>query len=485
MRLRLAAVVFAGAGFVLPAVAGEAEVRQAIDDLARLYAPAEGATLAFSFSGRARITSQNSVHQVVLPALEILYKGIRFQLGDLPLTLREQNDGRLAFQAAIPLTVLVRDPDYQELGQATLRAPKFSASFDPGLFAFTAVEFLTGPVEFRMTYDDASFKIGSIALTHAAGATTPRNWITQTSGKFSRVEYRRRDFAMSIAEVASNHRLVDIDLASYGAAAKANGIDPLVAWPQFGDSAGMSAGLGAVLGGTHIGSVVSDSRLTGVVSKGGGSFGFSVGAVGIAATLADFEATRANLRMGVKIDQLAIGAEIGPGVAPLLLPRAATVDLELKNLPIAALIAMAEQSPVLGIEPTDGPFEFFQKLTGETALNLRLHPSRIESQALTVALTGGFVTDAISALGGQGTLVFEISGLQGAIQRLRQQRDDPLAAQAAAFCLILQSIGKPIGPGTRADNPLSYELALNAAGETLLNGIDIGTLLGLLQPPAR
>jgi hypothetical protein len=363
------------------------------------------------------------------------------------------------------------------MGQRSLRGV-----FDPRLFAFTSLEAGAAPV--RVTLDGGGFSLGlaTASLTHAAGPLSRTRWVTQTNVALTGLGATLDGVGtMAVAEASLSQRLQDIDLARYGAFARATGADPLAFFPRFGRVGTEAEMLANLFDGVGLGQIETESRLSGVAATYGGSYRATMREFSSQSTLSDLAGGRASYGGRLSLKDMALPTGLSP-LYQRFVPRTLEFEFTAANLPLADTLRLMRSQRTDAAPQFVSPLGRLRELATGSNVTFELKPSRIESPALDLALTGVAAADAAVSWGGRAALAIEVSGLQQAAAALRQATNDREAIAAAAALLVLQGIGKPVEPNGRAAGKLRYDLAFDGRGAFLVNGLDVGLLMSLIAP---
>lgn len=196
--------------------------------------------------------------------------------------------------------------------------------------------------------------------------------------------------------------------------------------------------------------------------------------------------------LAIEYQANALEATPVPEPAAHFVPHNLTVHLVFDGLPVmdaATMVRNVAESGVLDPETfEEDAFDFvalsLQQSMVRHASSFRIRKLDYDSSALNATATGEIVAPAASPAMAVGSVRLEIAGLERLMRRLLEaaaETSDEGALETAQSLALMQAMGvrSEDAGGTRH----LYDLALADDGRILLNGNDVGVLMGDLAEP--
>ena len=212
----------------------------------------------------------------------------------------------------------------------------------------------------------------------------------------------------------------------------------------------------------------------------------------LALGMTGLDGNRGSLVLEYEVD--ALDAAPVPELAAHFVPHDLVIDLTFDGLPVmdaATMVLNMMESAVLDPEAfEDAPEAVFnfvalslQRRMVQQASSFQIRELAYDSSVLNATATGEIVAFAASPVMAVGSVRLEIAGLERLMRRLEAAAEagDEEALEAAQSLALMQamSVRSEDAGGARH----LYDLALADDGRILLNGNDVGVLMGALAEP--
>lgn len=228
-----------------------------------------------------------------------------------------------------------------------------------------------------------------------------------------------------------------------------------------------------------------------------------MGGANFRARLTDLELWDESSETTVSLDQLAIrggadsmdkalssasfgfegrGLSIDPVPGPeQFVPQMFNLQVSVSKIPSGILTGIVSAAAAPGPGPAKDPAELGLAAVTEAGTELTIDAFQVDVPVASTTITGGarFARDA--ALGGVANVSVELRGLDNAVKALQPKgkKPDPATQDALGFLTMLQAMGQA-SKDSQGRDLRTYKFELTAQGQFLLNGADMGPLLGAM-----
>lgn len=482
---------------------GAAAMRAALaEGLRQAFPPAEGGT-DFRWAGEPQVTPAGDHYDVALPALTIASpEDTRLEVGSILLKIAPRPDASYAVEATLPASMRLRNGDAPS-GSLTIGRQRFTGIWSAAVENFISADLAFGDLTLAGTKEDGTkedgaLRIGSLTATQDLRPDGPGTWGGPIAAALS-------DVALTDPQEGTLLKVGGMTMeSSYGrvSLARLAEFKALAATHAAAGTEPPAAKILPLLGGMF-GEASVRTRITGLsAGNAEGRIGFNLATFSIGMHDLDREASTATL--GFQGDGLTI--EPAPGPKPFM-PERFDVQVSLNRIPNAALgqailaMAVLDEREEAGGQKQGGQKKDGQNTSLDDARDiiaaamgkLLLEASsqagtelRIDRLALDTPATSGSVTGAArvvssAALSTVGGAEIVLRGLDAAAAALKPKpgaKPDAEAQQALGIIAMLQAMGQQGKDGAGKD-VRTYRIEVTEAGRILLNGADMGALMGM------
>ena len=482
------------------------------DGLARWFPkPAEDSegTLV-EWDGEPVVTPTGTHYTVALPKLSVENaEGTRIEVGTVLLTVAPQDGGTFAVTATLPdrMKVLEVDDegeDYVESATLAIGKQQFKGVWSAAFETMLTVDAAYSDLALTAKDGQGAIRVGSATFMQEMkpdGATT---WSGPGAFALSNLaiqdEKKREVFKLS--GLALENTLTRADLSR---------ITEMQKLSQRHTAAGTSptvAELLPVMRGI-IGGGSMRMRLSGLSAlhpEDGTKV--ALGQLAIRGGVEDMDQAQSTASLAVEAREFAITPNPAPSA---FMPQRLDIQLSLAKLPNAALwqgfadmaaITEAEQknaeqkakdaaavkkakagdkkAPEKAADPSAAVFQRVSTALAEAGSELRLDKLDIDTPSATGSAAGAARYVPNAAMGAVGSATILLRGLDTAAKALQPkagQKADKETQDALGLIAMLQAMGQASKDDAGAD-VRTYKIDLNEAGQFLLNGADMGPLMG-------
>lgn len=484
---------------LLPAVAqaqataeGADRIRLGLKDWIATHLTTADKSVVFNFQGPITVEPQGKSYKAVIPRSEILFADegdpARLALDPVELVLTPLENGWLDTVATIPTTYRVVPTKSGDEGvEVTIGTQALRGVFAPQYHAFMSLDGKLGQITARSLNPaeaKGALRIDEVALAGDSTAVgqdvydssgtiglSGVSFLDETGARIFHLDGATVEGKAAAANMAAlrgfSDRLTDLQkryppqpdgempkefLAELGRVFQAT--------PKLFNDLGFTYGLKGVDVTPGTGDVDKITLASG---------GFGVGIAGLAQDASTF-------RITFDLDQLGIDPlpEFGQFV-----PRSATVDLALTNLPnqalLQALTGMLDSSATLG---PDQAAEIAAAQLQQAVMNgngaLEIRSFKASSPLTGIDLTGTLRPNSKAPLMMTGEARLVVTGLEQALEAAKAAPDGQEMVQGLT---VLQTMG---AQETVDGKPArTYKLVVGENGDVLLNGTDLKPLLGM------
>ena len=194
----------------------------------------------------------------------------------------------------------------------------------------------------------------------------------------------------------------------------------------------------------------------------------------------DGRAELTDLATRIAAADLRLSGEATAEIPPALMPRAATVDVALKRLPVRRIA-----DALSGLAKRDGAAQFGDEPMMEVILDhLDAADSSFEIREIHVVTPscefraeGRLQVEPASVFGVIGRVDARIRGLNALAALVAEEGDE----EAVALLIVLQGLGRPVFEEGADEAAYAFEIDLRRDGAVTVNGIPFDMLLGDLS----
>lgn len=468
---------------------GADKIRLGLKDWIASHLTAADKSVVLNFQGPITVEPQAGVYKAVIPKSEIVFAGggdnDTLAIDPIELTLTPLDNGWLDTVVTIPTTYRFAPAKGGDKGvELTIGSQSLRGVFAPQYETFMSMDGELGEVGVR-SLDPAEAKgaleIGEIAIdgdSREVGRDTYDSTATMTFSNSSFTDKKGvRLFNLDAVTVEGKVAAANL-VALYNFGQKIEDLQKR--YPTKADAElpkEFLSELGKVFNGTP--NLFDDFGFTyglkglSVDSPDGK---VSIDSAGFGASLAGLAKDASTFRITLDLAQFGIDPvpEFGQFV-----PRTATIDLALTNLPnqvlLQALTSMLDSSAALG---PDQAMEIAASqlqqafLTSNGAIEIRAF--KAVSTLTSVDLTGTLEPNPKAPLMMTGEARLVVTGLEDALEAAKTMPDGQEVVQGLT---MLQSMGAQDTVDGQAAR--TYQLVISEKGDFLLNGTDLKPLLGM------
>lgn len=453
--------------------AGAAALAKSLaDTLATLIPAGKGdGKRAQVFSGPPVVMPAGDHYVAALPSVSARGDdGSRVDIGSIWLTLRPQADGGFFTTMNLPGSLtFMKEGDPAAV--VTLGEQKIEGLWSPKYLTFLTIDASIADLQVTSVYEDYWFGVSSISMTQdlKPEPTAGQGWSGPAALALTEVRLDKGDETllniaeMTVESVYSRFRLDKIvDLTAWAESAAAGGPQP--------EPAALLRQFSQMLGGASSRTRVSDVSFIDPESKQAVAFDRAALQFGAA----DLDRDMASMDFGFEIK----GLSLDPAPADeSALPKDADMRLSLRNLPITALLKLAESA--LKGSPDD-PIAGALKAFDAAKTTLKLESLGAKTAALQGSASGEASAKNGAAMGAVAKGKVTLTGVDSLIASLQPKKKnakpDPEKAELLGGLTMLKAMGRP--EKDRDGKPaLAYTLELTPQGVFLLNDTDLAPLL--------
>lgn len=470
--------------------------------------------LAFEWDGEPTVKVAGDHYDIALPRLSMESSdGVRVELGTILVSVTPKPGTQFAIDVAFPNRFTVQqydeeEDDYQDAATVAIGSQRFKAVWSGALETLLSADAALGDVTATSPKGKGGLSIGSITLVQDLkqdGATTWSGPSAFSIGNVTALDDKKQE-VFKLGGLAMENSYLRADLAKI---TELQRLSQKVATGGFPTVAEVLPLLRGSLGGATM-----KLRLTGLNATDPSD--------GTKVSLGQFA-----LRTGIDgLDQEQSTASFGmesrdfsmtPSPAPSnFTPKSAEFQFSLAKLPNAALWqafadllssveaeekAKAAAKPAKGkkgAEPPPSPAAAAAAAAGEAAMmralaalneagsELRLDKVAVEAPAVSGSATGAVRMAAQAAMGATGGATILLRGIDAAVKALQPapgKKPDKESQDLLGMLTMVQMMGQ-MGKDDSGAEVRSYKIDLTEQGQLLLNGADMGPMLGGAAAPA-
>ena len=399
---------------------------------------------------------------------------VQWALGDLAVAVTPQGEASYDFETALP-PVIDKDEDRLTIGAGTV-----SGTWRSDLDVTTRLQ--ANATNLRLSEGKGAQVVESVSL----GALTVEDRLVEGDdglwdgrSAFSLSNLEGEGFALGRLEASGSFEDFDRDLALH----------------MRGDFGALTGGMGGPTALADLLTPLMDSRwgrsemtialhdltVTGDDAGLSGAGEFSLGRLEWHVDL-DGRAELTDLATRIAAADLRLSGEATAEIPPALMPRAATVDVALKRLPVRRIA-----DALSGLAKRDGAAQFGDEPMMEVILDhldaadssLEIRDIHVVTPSCEFRAQGRLRVEPASVFGVIGRLDARVRGLNALMALAAEEGDE----DAVAFLIVLQGLGRPIFEEGADEPSYAFEIDLRRDGAVTVNGIPFDMLLtGGLSP---
>lgn len=447
----------------------------------------------FDWKGELVATPAGDRYEVALPALSAVDPdGSRIDVGTVRLTVKPQEGGTHAVTVTLPDTIPVLDGG-KPSATITLGKQRVAGVWAPAYETFLSMDAELADLSVVGAKKDGALTIGAVTLKgdlKPDGTTTYSGpGAVSISNLAFRDEKNRDILKLGTLALDGTYSRVDLgrlaSLQQISQQTAGGGAQP--------PAADLLAALQGLMGGMSFRVRLAD--LSGLNPEDGTRG--ALAQLAIRGGVEDLDRPLGSASLGFEAE----GLTLTPAVAPAsFMPQRLNLQLSAAKLPanafwkaFADLAAAAEPAP--GKELSKGAGKKGPKADDAaaeaafgrlfTALSDAGTEARIDTLAVDTPATAGSVTGsarvaagtALGAVGGATVLLRGLDGAAKALQPKPGQKADKETQDTLGFIAMLQAMGQASKDESGKD-VRTYKIDLTETGQILLNGADMGPLLG-------
>jgi len=174
------------------------------------------------------------------------------------------------------------------------------------------------------------------------------------------------------------------------------------------------------------------------------------------------------------------GVTVEPPPDADILPREAALDVTVSDVPGTALTSLVAGRLRAGPAAPPPVWDELLEALGDAGTTMRLDRLVVDTGAAAVEMTGSARPVPTAARGAVASLSIRIRGFDRALREVRRLPD---AAPLTMLLTVLQLAGTA-GTDDEGRPTIRYDIELTADGRTLVNGVDLAPLLGMIPERA-
>lgn len=473
----------------------------------------------FEWEGEPTVKPAGNHYDVALPRLSAEdAEGARIEIGTVRLTVTPQDAGLFGVTLTLPaaisfLTLDEEEEEYAETATLALGSQSFTGTWSSALETLLTVNAAYKDLVVTSASGKGQVSIGSVTLVQdlkpdaaTGGASTWSGPSALAIGAVAARDQAKRElFRLGGLAVESN--FVRADLAKISALQKLSQQAAAASKPP--TTAEVLPMMRGLIGGFH-----GKLRLNDLRAEGGDEAStVSLGQMAFQGGIEDLDQALSTFRFGLEAQNFALAPSPIPAQ---FTPKGIDLQIAAAKLPNAALwqsfselIVAAEAEEKAKAEPPAKPAGKDKKAkappppsptdaAGEAALartmaamseagsELRLDKLSVDTPATAGSATGALRVAANTAHGVIGSSTILLRGLDAAVKAMQPppgKKPDEDTQNILGMLSMVQMLGQAAKDDTGAEIR-SYKIDVNETGQFLLNGADMGPLLGAGTPPA-
>ncbi len=471
---------------------------QAPDDAAQAFSDAVKAWLdeaviapmadaGFDIDAAIDVDMGDSGYRVTIADLAVtMPAGSLLAVGTIEAVVTPRDDGRYAVTAHLPSDLFLYTADGTERLTAAIGGQAFAGVFAPALQTFTTLDVRLDDIRVAVPSTGLRVTIGHTGLdseTFPAAAGT-HDMASALVVENIDVVPGNTEERITVERLAVTSTLAALDLDAYAAFVAA--YRGVIAEGRAGSGSPDPGAINAKLA-----QLIEDTPplVDGIA--------VTYGVAGLRAAGPDGAIMMGRIRAALSAEALAgdaatlhatgemTGIAIEPSADADLLPRQAELDVTVSGVPNAALTALLAErlrgGTGSGVRP--GPaapppavWERLLEALGEAGTTMRLDRLSLDSGTAAIEMSGSAHPVPEAAQGVVATLSIRIRGMSHAMQELRRL---PEAAPLTLVLAVLQLAGVA-ETDAAGRSTIRYDLEMTADGRTVVNGVDLAPLLGMV-----
>ncbi len=471
---------------------GAAGIQAAIAEDVRLYLSAFKEPIGYHWAGEPQVIPAGDHYDVTLPALTITMgktKKAQLDMGVIRFTLVPKPDALYAVDATLPSRMILRDgdaPTAAPTATLTIGSQHFTGLWSSAAQTFLTADMLWDDVALDSVKDkeDSALRIASLTMKIALQPDGP----TLLNGPFTvalrnlKLTDPQTKTVLTVGEAS-----IDNDFRRFNVTEERRFRDVIKA-TQSATGALPPPSQYLPLFSKMFGDVSYTARIS-ALSVDSGKGGGSVDKASLSLGVRDLDREASTLTLGFTGDGLKFTSFPGP---KQFMPERFDAQLVFDKLPNATLgqtfleIATLEEQMKAQGKSEDDMIKA-QEALGETRRNTLLDAVgqagtelRIERLTLDTPATSGSATGAVqvkpqAAFKAAGGAEIVLRGLDAAAAALKGSKGDQ---QAVGMISMLQMLGQQ-GKNAEGKEVRTYKIDLTEAGQIMLNGADMGAMMGL------
>lgn len=427
---------------------------------------------AVEFQGDPLVMPSGDRYAVALPAFAVKdTDGSRLEVGAIRAEVTPLPDRNYGLTATLPGTFTVRKGgDVQAtitLGRQQLKGV-WSATYQN----FLSVDAALGDIKLSAVDDDVELTVGSVAVTQdlrSDGGSVFSGPAAMAVSNLS-VADSEGDEYLSLGGLTVEGVYTRLDLAKLARitelaeqAAKTKTEPPPAAVLEA--MRGMLGGATLRMRAVDFSAYDPDSDTT-----------VSVGQFAMRGGVEDFDRPLATFSIG--LESRGLGIDPAPGPAELM-PDSVAVQLSVNRIPADMLMRMAND---MVVSPAGGdPAEAALAALTQAGTELRIDTLDVNLPIAAAGVSGAGQFTQGAALGATGGVVVTVRGLDAAVKQLQPKpgkKPDPSVQETLGMLTMLQALGQQ-GKDAQGREQRTYKIDVTQDGQFLLNGADMGPLLGM------
>lgn len=206
----------------------------------------------------------------------------------------------------------------------------------------------------------------------------------------------------------------------------------------------------------------------------------TLGRLGFHGGIDDFDKEKAKLAFGFEVN--GIGIDPAP-VNDSMMPLGTDLTISLRDIPSKRLLGLAQSLLTPGAAATAAPpaIPALMDVLTNAGLTLEIEKGGVKLPLGGVEAAGSVRASAQAAMGGEGEVTFRVRGLDAMMESMKPAdggKPDKETGEILGGLTMLKAMGRPeTKPGGVTE--MVYAIKLTPQGTFLLNGTDMGPLLGM------